>query len=98
MTAGDQYSYTLVESDGVTPLPVTGVSSVQFVITPPSWAAPTKYTATLAGNVASIVTALTPTPTFPIGGTYQVEVVVNYTAGNVSRSRVYPLVISPSSA
>lgn len=97
LTSGDQYSYSLVQSDGVTPLVMTNVATVKVAISLPGLASTSQSTAvSLAGNVASFVTTLAPTPTYPIAGTYEIQFIVTYASGLVSKSRVYPQVILPS--
>jgi len=97
LTSGDQYSYSLVQGDGVTPLVMTNVASVKVAISLPGLGSTSQSTSvSLAGNVASFVTALTPTPTFPIAGTYEIQFIVTYISGAISKSRVYPQIILPS--
>jgi hypothetical protein len=93
LTVGDTYAYTLVETNGVTPLPTANIQTVVAAILPPSGPLDTATPVTLAGNVATFTTTL---QTFPSPGTYQLQFIVTYTTGVISKSRVYPIQILPS--
>jgi hypothetical protein len=105
-TAGDQYSWALTESDGSTPFPLTGVSSVEVAIAGPY----TTQTAALAaadnsgipspatytGNTISWVTTIqgnngATATTYPDGGYYTHQIVINYTSGLIAKSRLFVL-------
>lgn len=91
-TVGDTYSYTAYETDGVTPINLSGMSSIVLAIQDPFGNTLT-YTPSVSGNVFTFVTTAN---MFPLGGIYKVQFVVNYTGGNISKTRVATVTISPS--
>lgn len=94
-TTGDYYQYTAFETDGVTPLNMSGYSSVTLAIKDPYGNVLT-YTPSVNVGPPVIFYFYTTNTMFPKGGNYQLEFVINYGSGQVSKTRVDTLEILPS--
>lgn len=94
-TTGDSYNYTAFETDGVTPLVMTGFTSVTLAIQDPFGNLQT-YTPSVSVG-PPVVFSFTTTPSmFPLGGIYKLEFVINYSGGAISKTRVTTVTINAS--
>ncbi len=90
-TVGDTYIFELYESDGVTAFSTTG-ASVSIAISNPLGVVSTVIP-TVSSNQLQFSTTGT---TFPGPGNYQLQAILSYGSGQISKSRVITISISNS--
>lgn len=112
-TAGDQYSWALVQADGTTPLTATGVASIAVAISGPYLTQAAALAAPFTAGASLPASLTTPPPTanwvttiagnnsakqttYPTGGWYAHQIVIDYTAGAIAKSQVFALQIQDS--
>jgi hypothetical protein len=112
-TAGDQYSWALVEADGVTQISTAGISSSMIAIAGPFISQAAALAASLtSGQMTPVVVSSSPSTaswvttiaghnsatqtTYPEGGWYVHQIVLNYTAGAVAKSQLFALQLMDS--
>lgn len=98
-TTNDTYVFNLFNTDGVTPFATTGaaVNGVALLIKSPTSLQTITAGPQLIVGTNSVTLKTLPTH-FPVAGVYQVEIIVTFQDGTVSKSRVFPITIAKSLA